>query len=1592
MLNRYNKLVLILSFFGSLFAQDHFVVDLEDTGTTQLTIFSDSITGLQVGDEIGIFDENAITNYNDCTNEIGELLVGAGVWDGSQLNLVSVGSVDMCAFGGVQVSGYVEGNPVIVKVWRGSEMIEYDTELTWSAGTGSFGDVIQNISEITLADPYACEDGEVTGFDDCNAAVAALGCDFVFAGSPISEWCPVTCDNCPEVPVWGCMDESACNYDASATMNTGCEFAEEYYDCEGVCLNDSDSDEVCDELEIVGCMDDTACNYDETATDDGNCWFAEEGCTCEDGEGAVVDCAGECGGDAYLVTLCEDTDGDGQGNPGSETEECVGGDSTISDGCDLPDLNIFLGSNGEVFYNSSVAIAGFQFDVDGASATSASGGDADDAGFSTTPGATVLGFSFTGESFGPGCGVITNLEFDGEPTGLSGLVFSDSDGNPIEMSYFDGEGGSDLVEDCTDEEPDCATNDTDCAGVCGGDSIIDNCDECVSPGNECEADCNGDLGGTAFLDDCEVCVGGNTGLEENATMDECGDCYENGDNDPNWNVSCSDCNGIPNGDWIEVELCHDLDMDGLGDPDDTIIECVEPPQRDDMDGCELPENNIYLNSDGSVVYNSSSNIGGFQFNVDGDGSLTNVSGGDAGDAGFMISTAGSMALGFSMTGANFGPCGTMVIIDYDGVATGLSGFVISDAIGDAIDFVYYEEPTYEEWTTDCSDEFPDCAANYYDCADECGGDAVEDECGVCGGDGPEEHFDCDGNCISEEDECGVCGGDGSTCSPQYYVVELENTGVTQLTIFTESISSLQIGDEIGIFDENAITNYNNCDNILGELLVGSGVWNGSQLNVVSIGSADTCPFGGVQVAGYVEGNPLTIRVYRASTDTEFSTEITWGAGTGNFGDIIQSINELQLVDNSGGIIGCMDDTACNYDADATIAGDCDYAEENHDCDGFCIVEVDCLGECGGSAEVDECGICGGDGDGDGTSDFLDNCGVCLGDDSSCTGCMDDTACNYDSNAIIEGDCDFADEHYDCDGNCESDTDADGVCDELEIAGCTDENSCNYNPDATDDDGSCDGGITNDCDYCLDGSIVDNDSDDDGTCDDDTIVVGCMDDTACNYDASANINSGCEFAEEYYDCDGNCESDTDADGVCDELEVSGCTDENSCNFNADATDDDGSCDGGPTDTNYDCDGNCLVDVDCLGECGGAAANDNCDVCDDDPENDCVEDCAGEWGGNAVEDECGVCNGDGIADGACDCDGTLPPENFDCYGNCLVDVDCLGECGGTAIEDECGICNGDGILDGACDCEGTIPEEYYDCDGNCESDSDGDEVCDELEVVGCQDMDACNYDETATDAGECTYAEVNYDCDGNCIAAVDYCGECGGDNSSCASNPAELTVEEWSATGVYTFDETCAGESSGFAEGPFSFSGYDCESLTISFSTDGSFNGECGTSLVPVPIPGNWAVYGDDMICLTVGDESECGGYMFYDGDSPSFGIFGFLEGDENCYETEFVYSSSLSIDEYGIPTEFAVHQNYPNPFNPSTTIEFDVATPESISLVVYDLTGKEVFTLASGYHVPGRYSVVWNAVDNNGEQVSSGMYIYQLRTSEAVITKKLVLLR
>ena len=205
------------------------------------------------------------------------------------------------------------------------------------------------------------------------------------------------------------------------------------------------------------------------------------------------------------------------------------------------------------------------------------------------------------------------------------------------------------------------------------------------------------------------------------------------------------------------------------------------------------------------------------------------------------------------------------------------------------------------------------------------------------------------------------------------------------------------------------------------------------------------------------------------------------------------------------------------------------------------------------------------------------------DELEIAGCDDVTACDYDANATDnDGSCTYPAEFYTCDG-CINDTDNDMVCDELEIPGCQDIIASNYNPEATDPPSSgeaCsyEAGCTLEdaCNYSAEATMADNDlcfwaeefydcygeclmdADGDGVCDA-LEIAGCDDASACNFQMDATDNDGsCEYAETFFDCDGACLNDTDGDGVCDELEIAGCADADACNFDATATDSDGSC--------------------------------------------------------------------------------------------------------------------------------------------------------------------------------------------------------------------------------------------------------------------------------------------------------------------------------------------------------------------------------------------------------------------------------------------------
>ena len=225
------------------------------------------------------------------------------------------------------------------------------------------------------------------------------------------------------------------------------------------------------------------------------------------------------------------------------------------------------------------------------------------------------------------------------------------------------------------------------------------------------------------------------------------------------------------------------------------------------------------------------------------------------------------------------------------------------------------------------------------------------------------------------------------------------------------------------------------------------------------------------------------------------------------------------------IVGCMDDLACNYNILANVDDDsCIFLDINSPCD-YC------------SGEIDGTGVIV---DGD-----LDDDGICNMDDP----CPNDPLNDGDGDGI----CDDIDP---CPGDPINDPDGDGVCDVDEVYGCTDDTACNYDELATEENDSCFYAIG--CDYCSGetdgtGTIVDGDVDNDGVCDYNEIF-GCDDSSACNYDDTATENDdSCEYPEDLYpddlydanndgvldtsylDCDGNCLSDLDEDGICDQVD-------------------------------------------------------------------------------------------------------------------------------------------------------------------------------------------------------------------------------------------------------------------------------------------------------------------------------------------------------------------------------------------------------------------------------------------------------------------------
>ncbi len=170
--------------------------------------------------------------------------------------------------------------------------------------------------------------------------------------------------------------------------------------------------------------------------------------------------------------------------------------------------------------------------------------------------------------------------------------------------------------------------------------------------------------------------------------------------------------------------------------------------------------------------------------------------------------------------------------------------------------------------------------------------------------------------------------------------------------------------------------------------------------------------------------------------------------------------------------------------------------------------------------------------------------------------------------------------------------------------------------------------------------------------------------------------------------------------------------------------------------------------------------------------------------------------------------------------------------------------------------------------------------------------------------------------------------------------------------------------------------------------------------------------DGAIVMAIVDDEVVGaavtfadGYYYIDGLEPDEYTLQVISPDENqgsidisavfssVYDADIVLeATSVDDDIIAIPTETGLIQNYPNPFNATTNISFNLANDSEVELAVYDLLGRNVVTLVSGTLAVGAHTYTWNGLDRTGNQVSSGIYLYVLKTADQTLSNRMLLLK
>ena len=528
--------------------------------------------------------------------------------------------------------------------------------------------------------------------------------------------------------------------------------------------------------------------------------------------------------------------------------------------------------------------------------------------------------------------------------------------------------------------------------------------------------------------------------------------------------------------------------------------------------------------------------------------------------------------------------------------------------------------------------------------------------------------------------------------------------------------------------------------------------------------------------------------------------------------------------------GCTDTEACNYDSAAELDdGSCEY-------DDVCGI---CGGDgstCGGCTDMSACNYDEDAITDDGSCEYDDVCGVCGGDGSTCQGCTDESACNYDEDAVTDdGSCEYPEDFYNCEG-CINDADQDGICDELEVLGCTSLGADNYDEDATEDDFSC---------TYLDGMVLGLSYEEVAS---DPLGTG-----QATYRLYVNFpNNDVEVTAMYgtdvapwevvsTSVDGFYNDPVGADfggsinpmffAVFPDLEY-----DSWFTIGAEPGDDDG------LNNAFDEDLTSLEDFNSGGDfivntfVGGSifvvpGANDQ---------------------GVPVDGK--VLLGQFTTSGIVTALVNIQFRDADQVSYYAEGMSITFPAAGVGCTDEAA-CNydPDATINSGC----IYPEEFYNCEG-CINDSDGDGVCDELEVEGCTNESSCNYNADATDD------------DGSCLEN-DLCGVCGGDNSTCSGCTDEAACN---------YDPSAIVDD-GSCEYPEMY--YDCNGNCIN---DDDGDGVCNE----LEIPGCTDSEADNYNSEATDDDGSCEYLGCTDSDACNYDASANVN-DGSCEYPEMYYDCS-----------------------------------------------------------------------------------------------------